>query len=227
MFEKCIITLRGLNRTAYSALLLRYEPGNELKPIAVDRPPTGTKVILRRELPHFDPPFRVPRTPFQARIPVQTPVQLFLYFLGEESLQNIVIATNEAANSRIQHPQPQFARHWSPLTLNELIKRIGLLFYMGRHTEPDRRDHWNSSFGHKLGQFMYRDRWEQIHRYLTITPINLTQNNVGGLNLNLLHLRYVRIVEMRLFLLVGLLSMKQWLHFKADLPIQSKLRTSL
>ena len=106
-----------------------------------------------------------------------TPIQLFLIFLGEKNLQDIVLATNQAAEDERSDPQPPAARHWNPLSLNEALKWIGLLFYIGRHPEPSRTDYWNLSFGHKLGQFMCRNRWDQILQFLSISPADAPENN--------------------------------------------------
>ena len=176
MPETYIIVLRGLNNAAYGAFLSRWSEKNQMRPIAIDPPPAGTKATMRRELPPFEPPFRVPRTTLQACIPIITPLQLFLAFLGEASLQNIVLATNETAAAEMSNPQPPAARYWHPLSRHELLRWIGLLFYMGRHTEPTRDDYWSLSLGHKLGQFMCRNQWDQILRFLSISPHNAPEN---------------------------------------------------
>jgi hypothetical protein len=44
-------------------------------------------------------------------------------------------------------------RKWHDVTRQKILRYIGLLFYMGRHIEPDRESYWkNSALGHNLGR---------------------------------------------------------------------------
>ena len=157
------------NKALYGAFVARRQLENKHVPLLVEKKaPKGTKSVLRRELPHYIPPMRVPRITFQTLVPITTAFALFMRFLGEESLRAILIATNEYAKPKRPLPQPQWARNWTPLTRSQLLVWLGILFYMGRHGEHDQTDFWNKSIGHHLGEYMGRTRWQQIHRYLAV-----------------------------------------------------------
>ena len=96
--------------------------------------------------------------------PVETPLQVLLQFLSLELLQALVDATNsKAARSP---PGDEYARGWKPVTIEELLLWLGLLFSMGMHIEKSRPDHWAGS-GARFAGRMGRIRWEQIHRFLS------------------------------------------------------------
>ena len=107
----------------------------------------------------------------------QDPLRLFLRFLGgAEALELICRATNERAS--IYSPAPQNARPWQPIHANELCHWLGLLIYMARHTEKARKAYWEPTelgTGHNLGQWMSDNRWNQIHRHLSINNQPLTE----------------------------------------------------
>jgi hypothetical protein len=81
----------------------------------------------------------------------------------------VVNATNAKAVTELESTTLQVhTRLWKPINVNELLKWLGLRFYMARHTESISHDYWQVSC-HNLGRYMSRARWEQIYRYLTIT----------------------------------------------------------
>ena len=117
----------------------------------------------------FNPPIQVASEPFQVRWIERDPLNLFLRFIGGfECLAIICAATNAYAESQdIQTPQ---SRSWTPIQLINILRWLGILFYMANHIEPNRQAYWQVlEYGttHHLGRYMSRIRWEQIHRYLT------------------------------------------------------------
>lgn len=69
------------------------------------------------------------------------------------------------------------ARVWQPVQPIDILRWLGILFYMANHLEPNRQSYWQVSeqgTGHHLGQWMSRIRWEQIHRFLTFNPQPIT-----------------------------------------------------
>ena len=117
----------------------------------------------------YSPPIRVEYESFKVNWVEKDPFSLFMKFLGEASLIAIVTATNARADGQMG-PLPQYPRSWSPLTKEELLCWLGLLFYMALHSERRRKDYWPV-----LSPFMKRDRWDQIHRFLTFN-INTTNS---------------------------------------------------
>jgi Transposase IS4 len=123
--------------------------------------------LISAPLPQYIPPINVPLVPFQAQLPRQGPLSLFLSFLGEPALRTVVENTNSYARNWRSKPLQKRARPWHDLSRNEFLRWIGLLFYIGRYTEPQRTDYWRVS-DHNLGRYMGMSRWEQIHRFLSI-----------------------------------------------------------
>ena len=105
------------------------------------------------------------------RVPIISPLQLFLLLLGEKTLQSIVTATNAYALLVTQREAMNYdrPRPWHPLTRNELIVWLGTLFFIGRHHEVNREYYWQDATGiQRLNKVMAKTRWEQIHRFFKI-----------------------------------------------------------
>lgn len=109
----------------------------------------------------------VPFEAMQSRVPVDDVLELFLCPFGESNLSLIVESTNAYAEYFTQRPYPRDARPWYPLSRNELIIFLGTLFFMGRHREHNREDCWAAN-NNRLGKYMPKTRWEQIHRFFTV-----------------------------------------------------------
>ena len=125
-------------------------------------PEVSTVKKLLDEPPiNFSPPNYVDFEPLKVNWIENDPFSLFIKFLGEESLMAIVVATNAKAASQMG-PLPRNPRYWTPLSREELLCWLGLLFYMALHAEKRRSDHWPV-----LTPFMRQTRWDQIHRFLT------------------------------------------------------------
>ena len=140
-----------------------------LAPILLEALSPDAQPLLDNGIPQFEPHSRVPFESIRSRVPICSPLQLFLLLLGEETLQQIVTATNAYTSLSMQAAAEfRCPRPWHPLTRNELIIWLGSLFWMGRHYEYNREYYWDesiSTFGQKV---MSKTRWEQIHRFLKI-----------------------------------------------------------
>ena len=115
------------------------------------------------------------------RVPIVTPLQLFLLLLGEGTLLAIVNATNANAAAFMEMVLDNLSstRPWHPLTRNELIVWLGTLFFMGRHPEYNREYHWQTGIPGmgRLKYVMSKNRWEQIHRFFRINPKGLERQS--------------------------------------------------
>ena len=140
---------------------------NEFIPIVVHPLPKIAKPILDHPIPHFEPESRILFDSMRPTTPCTDPISVFLHLLGEQTLAALVESTNEYANYYTQKPTLPRSRPWYNLTRNELIVFIGTLFYMGRHPEHNIEYYWRPEM-HHLGQYMLKNRWEQIHRFLTM-----------------------------------------------------------
>jgi hypothetical protein len=116
----------------------------------------------------YDPPINVPESSMAVLATERTPFDLFMRFLGWNSVAAIILATNARANAFLIQPAQRHSRKWSPLTEGELLLWLGLLFYMINPIQRRRHEYWNSSRS-VLDQWMGRTRWEQIHRFLTFS----------------------------------------------------------
>ena len=141
---------------------------DEFIPVVVEPLPKIAKPILDDPIPHFEPEQRVPFDSMRPVIPCSVPLMLFLYLFGEQSLQTIVDSTNTYANYFTQKPHLLHQRKWHNLTRNELLVWIGTLIYMGRHPEHNTEYYWRPEM-HHFGRYMGKNRWEQIHRFFTIS----------------------------------------------------------
>jgi hypothetical protein len=166
-FDEIVHDAQQVSEITTKTARLRGEK-RPLKAVKVE-PAIGPTIgeLISAPLPQYIPPINVPLVPFQAQLPRQGPLSLFLSFLGEPALRTVVENTNSYARNWRSKPLQKRARPWHDLSRNELLRWIGLLFYMGRHTEPQRTDYWRVS-GHNLGRYMGMSRWEQIHRFLSI-----------------------------------------------------------
>jgi len=91
----------------------------------------------------YSPPIQVDSRPFKVLCKAQDSMSLFMTFLGGiECLRIICIATNEYAAYQVStteqgsHPRP-----WTPLDPAELIRWLGILFYIAVHGEINRQEY--------------------------------------------------------------------------------------
>jgi hypothetical protein len=124
--------------------------------------------VLVQPLPHYQPPIKLHFFESRRRARPKSPIEAFRLFITHEIVDIIVANTNSYADNHREAATPSEVRSrlWHPTTNPEVWRYFGCLFYMGLHIEKERADYWKDS--HKLGQYMGRERFEQIHRYFTI-----------------------------------------------------------
>jgi hypothetical protein len=129
---------------------------NALEPVPVEPLPKLLHQASKDPLPTFQPPFRIDYEAFQSPFDQRSPLNTFLLFFTIAVLDCVVENTNSYASNWRPQPLQKYCRTWYPLTRHELLRYIGLLFYMGRHSEPNRDDYWKVS-SHNLGRYMIRE----------------------------------------------------------------------
>ena len=108
----------------------KVRENDALAPILLEALPPDAQPLLDSGIPQFEPHSRVPFESMRPRVPICSPLQLFLLLLGEETLQQIVTATNAYASLSMQAAAEfRRPRPWHPLTRNELIIWLGSLFW--------------------------------------------------------------------------------------------------
>ena len=79
--------------------------------------------------------------------------------------------TNSYAKFKLQNPslslQPNC--HWIPTSPAEICVYLGIHLHFGLYPLAVRRDYWRI---HTLGQFMSRNRFQQIHRFFSLNDEN-------------------------------------------------------
>ena len=97
-----------------------------------------------------------------------SPIETFKRFICVTIIGLVVISTNAYAKRQraedIQN-QSSSARTWKPTTIGEIYRYIGVWLYMGMHPEAARSSFWSQT--HRLGRYMSRNRFAQIHRYFS------------------------------------------------------------
>ena len=88
-------TIRSSGRQTKKTLKLREN--DALAPILLEALPTESQHLVDKGIPVYEPQERLPFLPMTVRVPIITPLQLFLLLLGEQTLTAIVNATNANA----------------------------------------------------------------------------------------------------------------------------------
>ena len=103
--------------------------------------PTVIHQLAAEPQVNFTPPIQVTSEPFQIQWIERDPLSLFLrLFGGFECLGLVCAATNARAESQVS-TGPE-ARPWIPVQPIELLRWLGLLFYMANHIEASRKAYW-------------------------------------------------------------------------------------
>ena len=150
----------------------KIQENDALRPILLEALPAAAREIANEDIPPFEPQERLPFLSMTIRVPIASPLQLFLLLLGEGTLLAIVAATNANA-TLVMALETDYTnvRPWHPLTRNELIVWLGTFFFMGRHPEHNREYFWSEKPGMgRLKYHMSKTRWDQIHRFFKINP---------------------------------------------------------
>ena len=138
-----------------------------LQPVPAEQ--VAAPEILVDPLPNYQPPLRLQPFSSRPRIRPQSPIKAFQIFLTHEIVKIIVANTNSYADDHREaadSANTPRSRPWRPTRASEMWRYIGCLIYMGIHIEKERGDYWQDS--HRLGVYLSRTRFEQIHRYFTI-----------------------------------------------------------
>ena len=150
----------------------------ETRPASPSAPPVIHQLAAEPQV-DFNPPIQVANKPFNIQWIERDPLSLFLRFFGGLTCLEIVCAATNARAETQLSGTPQ-ARQWIPVQPIDLLRWLGLLFYMANHIEPSRKVYWQVSglgIGHNLGRWMSRNQWEQIHRFLTFNNAPTNQKD--------------------------------------------------
>jgi Transposase IS4 len=139
-----------------------------LQPVAVEKLPQPLQTAQQDPLPEFTPPFRIAYQSFCLRYTPYSPLSQFLYFFPMHCVDCIVENTNSYASHWRPQPLQKYTRKWHDVTRQEILRYIGLLFYMGRHIEHDRESYWKNS---ALGQQPWSDNGSG--KVLSNIPVSL------------------------------------------------------
>jgi Transposase IS4 len=98
-----------------------------------------------------------------------TELQFFSLFFTDQVIDILVQNTNSHAEWELQKaiPQPKCPRKWSSTNPTEIRRYLGIRLYFSLHPEPVWDSYWSPEI-YRLGQFIGKSRFEQIHRYFTI-----------------------------------------------------------
>ncbi len=105
------------------------------------------------------------------------PINLFLLFFLNSILDTIVVNTNLYA---LIKDASAVGRKWQNIDHKELIIWIALVIYQGLFKLPSLNQYWNEDLKfpiHHISKQMSLKRFEQIKRYLHISPSMATINN--------------------------------------------------
>jgi hypothetical protein len=151
---------------------------------------TQTKFqVLLEALGHEDFPqaMRIPERPGRANFPEELnpfdPLWLWSKFVEPEVLETIAIHTNEYGS--IQFAATEYhtrgERAWKDLTGADIGAYIGTAMLMGVHPQASIEDYWNCSEDKPIfpiQQYITRDRFQQITRYLKVNnPLDELTNS--------------------------------------------------
>jgi hypothetical protein len=127
-----------------------------------------------------------PKISLPEGIDYKSPLALFSLFFPDSLLWQIVNNTNMYAQmSRPPVPLPRTnPRPWSNITVPELKVFIGILIYMGVHQEPNVECYWKNDIRdgpiHTVRLYMSLTRFQQLKRYLHISPWEINRKGANG-----------------------------------------------
>jgi len=123
----------------------------------------------------------------EARVPDGTalePLAFFSLYWDDGTLQWIVDATNTYARLKREQIPREFSqfRRWKPLNITELRRFLSTTIFMGLVKLPARCNYWSRSFSStQYGALpkgsLSRIRYQQIKRYLHISPLPASNSN--------------------------------------------------
>ena len=98
------------------------------------------------------------------------PVSIFRLFMTDLMLDTIVESTNAYAGAKFAGAT---GRGWVDLSEAELVIWIAIVIYQGLYSMPSNENYWNTDSRtpvHEISRHMKLLRYEQIKRYLHISP---------------------------------------------------------
>jgi Transposase IS4 len=137
-------------------------------PKCTDEPPT----LLSTELPQFNANYVLNR-PGCARYTGLSESAFFKLFFSDSVVEILSKETNSYAEFHLQNSPLSLREncHWVPTTPAEIRIYLGAHIHFGLYPLAVRRDYWRI---YKLGQFMSRNRFDQIHRFFSLSDENTT-----------------------------------------------------
>src|SRR6266480_5885202 len=162
-----------------------FVPPTQYKPCRTkNRPPGFSPLKLIPKFKAMD----LNRTTSFSQIPnmvnSSSPEALFTLFFTDSVIDRIIQCTNVNAESARADPVASRALNirfhdsynqlsWKPVTSSEILAYLGILIYIGIHTEPYISSYWNTNekagpVHHPVQNTMGRTRWKQIHRYFYV-----------------------------------------------------------
>jgi Transposase IS4 len=121
--------------------------------------------LISTELPHFNANY-VENRSGRPQYTDLSESGFFGLFFSDSVVEILSKETNTYAEFKFQNPSPDFLPkcHWIPTTPAEIRVYLGINLHFGLYPLTVRRDYWRI---HKLGEFMGRDRFEDIHRFFS------------------------------------------------------------
>jgi Transposase IS4 len=151
------INLENVDRNTVDQALAVIAPAPECS----NRPP----VLISTELPHFNANY-VENRSGRPQYTDLSESGFFGLFFSDFVVEILSKETNTYAEFKFQNPSPDFLPkcHWIPTTPAEIRVYLGINLHFGLYPLTVRRDYWRI---HNLGEFIGRDRFEDIHRFFS------------------------------------------------------------
>jgi len=158
----------------------RNRPETALRPIATGPLPAASELDENHlpNLPTYEPPLKLRYKPSESSSTGLSELQTFKKLFPQAVVDIIVDATNSyAENAREIAEEFPFARPWKPVNSTDIWRYIGCLLYMGEHIEKKHEEYWQKS--HCLNKSLSLERFQQIHRYLTLRDRSIHPQRIG------------------------------------------------
>lgn len=114
-----------------------------------------------------------------------TPILIFKLFFPDALFDTLATNTNSYARSKREDPLAT-GRSWVDISVKELRVWIGICIYMGIFKSPALEDYWKHDGLHPLHpitKYMSLTRFEQVKRYLHVSPVNIPTHTTDGCRL--------------------------------------------
>src|SRR5438552_18241607 len=143
------------------------DPGGTLRPNLPPEPTVGTHFNLL-QCPEFEHCINLP-----ASVDRHSPISIFDLFFAPEQMRILVENTNKSGPFHQIGPRNRQALEWKDTFVKELYAYLGILIYMGLHSENDIDQYWcidvdNQPSHRPVRMSIACDRWKQISRVFYI-----------------------------------------------------------